>query len=116
MALTVIPDDFSPVYQGDTLTTFKPQFAQQVNGVLQAFDLTNLTISLKMQLENDPSVVHNGAGSWTIDNASAGQAHYTYDPTDVATPGLWTLFVKVTNNTGAFVHAFTKSLEILPAI
>jgi hypothetical protein len=114
MALTPVADSYSPIYQGDTLIPFMPQFAQYVNGVLQAYPLAGLTLSLKMQLENDPSIVHAGAGTWTIDSASQGQAHYTYDSSDVATPGVWTLFVKLTNSsTGAFVHAFTKPLEIL---
>lgn len=111
-SITLVADDFS-ITQGDTLIPFTPQFGQYVNGALQAFNLTGLTISLKMQNTNDPSIVHVGAGTWTIDNASAGQAHYTYDATDVAIPGMWTLFVKLTNSsTGASVHAFTKTLPI----
>lgn len=112
MSISLVADNFN-ITQGDTLVPFTPQFAQYVSGVLQAYDLTGLTISLKMQNTNDPSIVHDGAGTWTVDNATAGQAHYTYDATDVATAGVWTMFIKLTNSTsGAFVHAFQKTLQI----
>lgn len=113
MSISLVADNFSPVAQGDTLINFAPQFGQYVNGVLQAFDLTGLTISLKMQNANDISVSKSGAGSWVIDNAAQGQAHYVWNSNDVSTPGVWTLFIQLTNSTtGAFVHAFRKTLEI----
>ena len=112
-AISLVADNFSPITVGDTLVNFTPQFGQYINGTLQAFDLTGLTISLAMQLANDPSITKNGAGTWTTDNASQGQAHYAWNAADVNTPGTWTLFIKLTNsNTGKFVHSFTKLLEI----
>lgn len=113
MTLALVADNYSPVTEGDTLIPFTPQFGQYVNGVLQAYDLTGLTITMKMQNANDTSIVQNQAGTWTIDNAAQGQAHYTYGAADVATPGIWTLFIKLTNSvSGAFVHTFVKTLEI----
>jgi len=113
MSITLVQDNYSPVTEGDTLIPFSPQFGQYVNGILQAYDLTGLTITMKMQNANDTSVSKSGTGTWTIDNATAGQAHYTWDSADVDTPGIWTLFIKLTNSgTGAFVHSFMKTLEI----
>lgn len=113
MSISLVADGYSPILQGDTLVNFTPQFAQYVNGVLQAYNLTGLTISMKMQSTNDPTIVQVGTGTWTIDNAAAGQAHYVYSAADVATPGVWTLFIKLTQtSSGAFVHAFQKTLQI----
>jgi len=114
MSITLVADNFSPILQGDTLVNFTPQFAQYVNGVLQAFDLTGLTISLRMQDPSSFSSAKNGLGTWTVDNAVAGQAHYAWNSADVSVPGSWILFIKLTNNsTGAFVHSFVKTLEIV---
>jgi hypothetical protein len=113
MSLTLVSDNYSPVTEGDTLINFVPQFGQYVSGILQPFDLTDLTITMKMQNANDTSIVQVGAGTWTIDNATQGQAHYVYGAADVAIPGIWNLFIKLTNSiSGAFVHTFVKTLEI----
>lgn len=113
MSIALVQDNYSPLSQGDTLIPFTPQFGQYVNGVLQAFDLTGLTISLEMQNANDSSISKSGMGTWVMDSAGAGQAHYEWNSADVSTPGIWTLFVKLTNSsTGAFVHTHTKVLSI----
>lgn len=113
MTLALVSDNYSPITEGDTLIPFTPQFGQYVNNVLQAYDLTGLTITMKMQNANDTSVSKSGTGTWTIDNATTGQAHYAWSSDDVSTPGIWTLFIKLTNSvSGAFVHTFVKTLEI----
>lgn len=111
--MNIINDDYSPVFQGDTLQPFSPQFATHSNGVPTAFDLSGLTISMKMVNETGTNTI-TCSGIWTIDDPVNGLAHYNYASADVATPGLWTMYIKLTNTgTGAFVHAMTKTLEIL---
>ncbi len=102
-------DNYSPIYQNDTLIPFAPQFTGLPNG------LNGITISMKMVNESDPLDIVTCSGTWTIDDAANAKAHYVYAPSDVATPGMWTLYIKLTEtSTGAFVQA-TKPLEILPA-
>lgn len=111
MSTTV--DDYSPIMTGDTLAPLVPSFTKLVNGVPAAYDLSGLTLSLKMM--NEAGTIKTGAGTWTIDDATNGLAHYTYASTDVDTAGTWTLYIKLTNGSGASVHALTKTLEILSA-
>lgn len=111
--MNIIPDDFSPIYQGDTLTPFAPQFVESVNGIIQPYNLSGLTITMKMV--NEAGTVINCAGPWFIDNATTGNAHYPWQSADVSTPGTWTLYVKLTNGTGSFAHVLTKTLEIISA-
>lgn len=113
MTFTQVVDDYSPIYQGDTLQPLSVQFAEYNSaGQLQAYSLTGLTISIKFV--NEAGTVIAGTGTWTIDDAANGLAHYTYASADIATPGLWTLYIKLTNSTsGAFVHGVAKQLEVL---
>jgi len=105
-------DDFSPVYFGDTLT---PLTVQVVGPGGAPITLTGLTITMKMEFLNDPNNVKEGSGSWVIDDAVNGKAHYNWAPADVDTIGIWVLFVKVTDGGGKFVHLDTKEFQILPA-
>ena len=109
--MNIVPDNFSPVFQGDTLQPLSVQFATYSNGVPSAYDLSGLTISMKMV--NELGTTITCAGTWTIDDVSNGLAHYNYASADVSTPGIWLLFIKLSNGS-AFVHSSTKTLEILP--
>ena len=103
--MTVVIDDFSPMYVGDTLIPFAPIF-QHRDG--SNFDLTGATLSMKMLSATGTKVC---SGVWVIDNATSGKAHYPWQAGDVDTAGIWTLYVEITVG-GQFVHADTKTLEI----
>ena len=102
-------DDFSPMYVGDTLVPFAPVF-QYANGGF--FNLTNATITMKMQ--DQDGNLKTCSGSWTIDDPVNGKAHYQWQSADVNTAGTWNLYITVTV-TGATVHAGMKQLQILGA-
>ncbi len=102
-------DDFSPVYVGDTQVVFAPTF-QHKDGT--AVNLTGATISMKMQ--DTAGNTKTCAGTWTIDNASAGQAHYQWQAADVSAAGTWTLYITIAINSQP-VHADPKTLLILAA-
>ncbi len=103
-------DDYSPVYCGDVGAPFAPQFTHKDGTPV---NLSGATISMLMEEQNDPSNIKTCTGTWTIDNAANGQAHYQWQATDIDTVGMWTLFIKITIG-GLPVTADTKSLEILP--
>ena len=113
---TIVADDFSPIYTGDTQVPFAPVFVHKVDN--SPFNLTGAAITMKMQNvplpPNEASTVQVCSGTWTIDNATTGQAHYTWQSADVSTPGTWLLYVTITIG-GLPVHADTKTLVILPA-
>lgn len=111
-------DDYSPIYQGDQGTPFAPQFLHADGSPVS---LSGATITMKMQLTDaiGPIVdvvgtVITCAGTWTIDDATNGKAHYQYQSADVASPGVWNLYITITIS-GVPVHADTKQLVILPA-
>ncbi len=110
--MTIIYEDYSPVYTGDTLRPFAPVFqdVDPLTGKLSPVDLTGMTLSLRMVSSTGPA--RNGTGTWTIDNAQQGMAHYTYSAADVSTAGLWTVQTALTNGLGEVVHTDTKLLEI----
>ena len=110
MTSVVVADDFSPVYVGDTGVNFAPVFAHKVDG--SAVNLSGATITMKMQ--NEVGTVKTCSGTWTIDNASGGQAHYQWQAADVNTAGDWTLYITITI-AGAPVHGDQKVIEILAA-
>lgn len=113
MATATITDDFSPMLAGDTSVFFAPVFKHKGDG--SPVPLSDVTISMKMQ-NRQLGLTTICSGEWTIDDAVNGQAHYQWQTADVATPGLWTLFVALTNTiTGGFVHADSRSLLILEA-
>jgi hypothetical protein len=102
-------DDFGPIYVGDTASPLAPQFLHK-DGT--AHDLSGATITMKMLLMGS-TTTKTGAGTWTIDDATNGEAHYTYAAVDVDTPGNWELYIKITNASGP-IHADPKILPILP--
>lgn len=104
-----IVDDYSPVYTNDTYARLAPQFID-ADGY---FDLTGATISMKMQ-NQDTGVVNTCTGTWIIDDAATGRAHYQYQAADVATAGIWILYVTITIG-GKPIHADQRLLQILPA-
>lgn len=107
--MTIIADDYSPVYCGDTGAPFDPVFVHK-DGT--AVDLTGATITMIMV--DAEGNTKTAAGTWIITNAANGQASYSYASTDVAVAGNWTLYITITINSKP-VHADTKQLEILAA-
>lgn len=109
--MSTITEDFSPITQGDTLVPFAPTF-QHKDG--SAVNLTGATITMKMVDTSGLNAPKTCSGTWTIDNATAGQAHYGWQSADVNTPGIWELSITITVS-GQFVHGDAKLLEILAA-
>ena len=105
-----LADDYSPLYVGDTLVPLSVQFSNR-DGT--AINLTGATLALVMESSTGTRQV--GAGTWTIDNAAAGQAHYTWSSADVAVPGTWTIQVAITVG-GQTEHCDPKLLTILPPL
>lgn len=111
---TISPDNYSPIFQGDTGALFAPAFKKYVNGVAQPFDLSGKTITMRIVDEDGNAT--DATGSWTTDDAVNGLAHYAYSSADVANSGPKTLYIKITDNTtGKPVHAGTKTLQIMAA-
>lgn len=103
-------DDYSPMYEGDTLPALVCQFQAKD---FSAINLSGATFSLVLVSSTGTRKV--GAGTWTIDNAAAGQAHYTWDPTDTSQAGSWNLQVAMTIS-GQTQHFDLKPLDIDPAL
>lgn len=105
-----ITEDFSPVYVADYGAILAPQFTY-ADGTF--VPLTGATISLKMQ-DIDYGTIKTCSGTWTIDDATNGKAHYQYQAPDLDTAGMWKLFVTITIG-GKPVHADERLLQIKPA-
>jgi hypothetical protein len=105
-----VADDYSPMYTGDVLVPLAVQFSHTDGS---AIDLTGATLALVM--ESSAGVRQLGSGTWTIDNAAAGQAHYAWSSADVATAGTWTIQVSITIG-GQTEHCDPKLLTILPPL
>src|SRR5690349_19205740 len=101
--MSTVVDDFSPMYVGDLLMPFTPQFVRKDGTPV---NLTGATFSLKMQSE--AGVIKTCTGPWTIDDPLLGKAHYQWQATDVDTAGVWQLFVTITISSLP-VHADTKT-------
>ncbi len=104
-------EDYSPVVQGDTGAPFIVHFLHKDGSTV---DLTGATITMKMVNQDSPSTTKTCLGTWTIDDASGGIAHYQYQAADVNTAGIWILYITITIG-GAPLHADSKLLEILAA-
>lgn len=106
-------DDYSPVYQGDTGAPFNPVFTH-LDGT--AVNLTGAALTMKMQgvSAGESGTVIICTGTWTITDATNGKASYAYTSTDVATIGVWQMYITITI-AGKPVHADTKPLTILAA-
>lgn len=105
-----VADDYSPLYTGDQLTPLTVQFSNK-DGT--AINLTGATLALVMESSTGTRQV--GSGAWTIDNATAGQAHYSWSSADVAAAGMWMLQVSITIG-GQTEHCDPKPLQILPPL
>jgi hypothetical protein len=103
-------DDYSPVYCGDLGSPFAIQFLHKDGTPV---NLAYATISMKMENQDSPLTVKTCSGTWTIDDAINGKAHYQWQTADVSTVGMWMLYVKITIG-GLPVTADPKILEILP--
>jgi hypothetical protein len=104
-----IINDFTPIWVGDTGAPFISHFSHQDGSLV---NLTGSTISMKM--EDSGGNIKICLGTWTIDDAINGLAHYSYASTDVDTPGVWTLFITITTG-GKPLHCDEKLLEIRKA-
>lgn len=107
-------DDFSPVFEGDTLIPFSPQFWQwsSTSSTYVPLDITSLTPSMKM---TDGTTTKTCSGTWTKTDATNGKASYQWQSADVDTPGTWTLYITLTDGSGHAAHTDTKILEIKSA-
>lgn len=99
-------DDYSPLYTGDQLVPLSVQFSNK-DGT--AINLAGASFALVM--ESSTGTRKTGTGTWTINNATAGQASYAWSSADVSTAGTWTLQVSITIG-GLTQHCDPKSLEI----
>lgn len=104
-------DDFSPIYKGDTLVTFKPQFWQwdDIANAYVELPLSGYTIGMKM---SDGTTTKTCSGTWTQTDAAHGKASYQWQSADVDTAGTWQLFITLTDGNGRVGHIDTKTLEI----
>jgi len=105
-----VVDDYSPMYENDTLPNLVCQFQAKD---FTPINLTGATFALVMVSSTGTRKV--GAGSWTIDNATAGQAHYAWNSADTNTAGSWNLQVAITI-AGAAQHFDLKPLDIDPTL
>jgi hypothetical protein len=108
--MSAYTDDYSPMYTGDTGNPFGAIF-QHKDGT--PFILTGATISMKM-VSSDAITIKTCSGTWVVDDAQNGIAHYPWQAADVNTADNWTMFVTITIG-GLPVHADTKVLSILHA-
>lgn len=102
-------DDYTPVFTGDYGNILAPQFLHADGS---AVSLSGATLTLKMQ-NVDTGTTQTCTGTWTIDDATNGKAHYQYQPPDLDTAGSWNLFVTITIS-GKPVHADERPLQIRP--
>jgi hypothetical protein len=117
MTSVIVQDDFSPMYVGDTLRPFAPVFAQkQADGTYTAVNIAGATITMKMQGTDSitSGTTKTCNGTWSIDDAANGKAHYAWQTADVNTAGLWALYVTISIG-GLPVHGDFKLLQILTA-
>lgn len=105
--MSTIIEDYTPMSVGDTGVPFSPVFVHKDGTPV---DLTNTTISMK--IINDLGTVKTCSGTWTIDDATNGKAHYDWQSNDVNMDGDWQIYVVITNSLGP-IHADTKPLTIL---
>jgi hypothetical protein len=120
--MTEIVEDYSPIWQNDTQAYYAPKFVHKDKS---PFDLTNCTVTLKMELVIDiQSTVPVGtiktcAGNFAVGDAINGQAFRRFQAADVNCSGVWALWTMITDVSGNPVHADDgngqmKRLTILP--
>jgi hypothetical protein len=102
----------SPWYVGQLVPYFQPELTQDNEPLI----LTGLLGSnIQLNIINTLSLRQvPGAGSWVIDNASAGLCHYIWSPADVATPGSYKLQVIVNFSGGPWMSDPLPWTVILP--
>ena len=85
----------SPWYTGQTLPALAITLLDDDNAPV---NLTGATLALLIESESTTGSTNEpvGAGTWTITNATAGQATYAWAAADVATAGQYQLRVVVT--------------------
>lgn len=110
MTVTLPTEDYSPIYVGDTGAVYSAVFVDAIN---DAIPLVGATLSTRMT--NQYGTSKTWGGSWTIDDATNGLAHYNYQSGDVDTAGTWTVQTTITIG-GKPQHTDTKQLVILATV
>jgi hypothetical protein len=90
----------SPWSCGATLPVWQATFTDDSGNAL---NLTGATLSLiihNTQTQEDVA----GAGTWTITNATSGQATYAWAAADSAEPGIYSLSVRITFSGGGVLY------------
>lgn len=107
--MTSVIEDENPVYVGDTASIFAPVFLHRDK---TPEDLSGCTITMKLEMYADDyesgvavGTVKTCSGTWTIDDATNGKAHYQYQSGDVDTPGVWNRWITITNADNKPKHA-----------
>lgn len=106
--MAVVADDYSPISVGDVGSPFAPQFLR-ADGT--PVSLSGATITMIMF--DGAYTVKAAMGTWVIDDAANGKAHYLYDAADVNKDADWQLFIAITI-AGKPTHADMKKLLIQP--
>ena len=83
--------NISPMYVGDTSPNLQITVTDDTGA---AINLTGATITMKLQLTTSTTAT-SGIGSWTIDNAALGKAHYVWNVADTANAGEYYLWINL---------------------
>ena len=111
--MAMVTDDYSPVYIGDNSTPLAIHFYDHFGSVWQLTNQTGFTITFT-SVPNEagvPSQSFVGAGTATITDPANGVGQYVLASTDVATPGLYNIQIKLLPSGKKFDY---KLLEIRP--
>ncbi len=102
----------SPITQGDTGAPFKPTMTDDSGNSLLVGLLAS-AISMLWVLSTNPSTTYSPGAHWTIDNNATGAAHYTLQAGDVATSGVWDVYITL-QQSGGPQHLDSFQLVIKP--
>jgi len=87
--MAIPTEDFSPRYVGDLSRPLSHTFTDHSGVVFSLAGVNATNMTFHMRSVNDSTVTKTGGGTWTIDDAPNGVAHYTWVAADVNTAGLW---------------------------
>ncbi len=103
----------SPIYQGDTGSPFAPILLDDSGNSLLV-GLASSAISMKWK-NKLTGAVQSCLGGWAIDNAATGACHYNLTASDVATVGVFIVYITVQTATGPR-HMDPFEIEIMPVV
>jgi hypothetical protein len=86
--MTIPTEDFSPRYVGDLSRPLSHTFTDHSGVVFSLAGVVAANMTFHMKNINS-GTTKTGGGTWTIDDAANGVAHYTWVAGDVDTAGLW---------------------------